>query len=83
MSHSSGITAKRGRRGDRGSKRQADRQKEREGTPVWKYKRLIKEVQKIVFYPDSMKTRVVIEEFHLFCREWPQNLLNGEELETQ
>lgn len=35
-----------------------------------------------IFYPDSMKARVVVEEFHLLCRKWPQNLLNGEELET-
>lgn len=34
-----------------------------------------------IFYPDSMKARVVVEEFHLLRRKWPQNLLNGEELE--
>jgi len=36
-----------------------------------------------VSYPDSMKSWVVVEEFHLFCRQWPQNLLNGEELEVK
>lgn len=36
-----------------------------------------------ILYPDSMKSRVVVEEFHLFCRKWPQNLLNGKKLETK
>lgn len=34
-------------------------------------------------YPDAMKARVVVEELHLLCRKWSQNLLNGEELDVK
>lgn len=56
----------------RGSKR--DRERKNSSVEIGKIN---------VFYPDSMKARVVVEELHLFCRKWPQNLLNGEELEKQ